>query len=514
MKNHRRPAALALAVCALFAACANNPSSADDELIEEITDGFFEELADETISVTAAENSETEITEENEIIFGDETLSETDAETDTETSLPENTEENIYDLLTESELANKTVKWLSYYDPWNESSNSAEPEAIAAAKLFEEKYGGKIEYYPTTWVSRIDDLATMVLGGQEIDLYPCGDDLVKCVINGTLQSYDGYVDWNSPIWSGIKDINDRYKVGGSHYFMICSARENFVVYYNKKTIRENGFDDPWELYKNGEWTLGKFADMLEAFADTEHDRYGLDGWFNVNALTLQSGTSAVSLENGRLVNNFSDAAFERVMNYQYELHNRGCVMDKAFFDWSAQEYFIGEGRELFYISGIWDMQYQPAYWTKIFGSEEDAAFVPLPRDEKADKYYCDAMLNGYGLCRGAGNPEGAVRLAECAAAAYGDENIKAQSDQRYKTEYGWTNEMLEIRDEIRRLAEENPAMNIISGLPHDISLSITDVIYQPLDYGIDWETAKSSDSALVLDMLIEETNAVIENIGQ
>lgn len=56
--------------------------------------------------------------------------------------------EELADTLT-GELENKTVKWLSFYDPWHATTQgNTKPVSM---ELFEQKYGGEIEYYQTTW---------------------------------------------------------------------------------------------------------------------------------------------------------------------------------------------------------------------------------------------------------------------------------------------------------------------------------------------------------------------------
>ena len=65
----------------------------------------------------------------------------------------------VADLLT-GELENKTIKWFSFYDPFH-ATTSGNTKAISL-ELFEEKYGGEIEYIQTTWANRFNDLSTKI----------------------------------------------------------------------------------------------------------------------------------------------------------------------------------------------------------------------------------------------------------------------------------------------------------------------------------------------------------------
>lgn len=423
-------------------------------------------------------------------------------EVNTETLAPEEDEQmqNLADSLT-GELDNKVVKWLSFYDPWHATGEQGNSKPVST-ELFEKKYGGEIKTYTTTWANQYDDLSTMILGGEGIDIFPAAEAVPKCVITGMTQSYDQYIDWENPLWQSVKDLNDMFEIGDSHYLMACQATAGYVVYYNKNTIEANGFDDPKELYENGEWTLDKFKEMLMAYVDTENEQYGLDGWFNCTPLYLASGTPSISLTDGKLVNNMTDAAFERAMLYQADLNKNGLVLDKSLFDWNPQIQFIGEGKELFYIGGLYEIESAPEIWTEKFGNVEDVFFVPIPKDEDADKYYYNAEIDCYNLCKDAGNPEGAVRLMECVIASYSDENAVAINNEKHKNDYGWTDEMIEMKDEVTRLTKENPVRDIYGGMSDEVSSLVSDAVNQAIQGG-DWYSSR--------DSIYETVNAYIED---
>ncbi len=418
-----------------------------------------------------------------------ETTTQLTVELNTETLAPEQEEQvaNLADSLPDMELSNKTVKWLSFYDPWHPSgAGNSKPISM---ELFEKKYGGDVEYIETTWATQYDDLATAVLGGEGIDFFPGIEAVPKCVISGITQSFDEYVDWENPLWKSVKELNDTYAVGGKHYFMACQSTSGYVVYYNRETIEDLGYDDPKDLYEKGEWTMDKFKSMLMDFVDPEAGTYGLDGWFNQTPLYLASGVPSISIKDGKMSNNLMDPDLERAMSFQYDLFKNGLVLDKSQFSWNTQIQFMGEGKELFYIGGFYEVETAPEIWREKFG--EGMFFVPIPRDEKAEKYYYNAGLDGYNLCSGAGNPEGTARLMECIIASYDDENAVKINDDKHQADYGWTDEMIEMKKEVERLTNENPIADIYGGLPKDTADIVGNLINQPLT-GTDWYTARES----------------------
>lgn len=478
MKNMKKVLALTagLSIIGSLTACGNNDDSSGH--------GYLMEQSETTPPVTVAINTETLAPEQEEQV------------------------QDLADSLADAELENKTVKWLSFYDPWHPTGQgNSKP---VSTELFEKKYGGEIQYYPTTWANQYSDLSTFILSGEGIDFFPASEAIPKCVINGMTQSYDSYIDWNNPLWNSVKELNDKFAVGGSHYLMACQATEGYVVYYNRQTIEENGFDDPKELYENGEWTMEKFKSMLMDFVDNDAEMYGLDGWFNCTPLYLASGVPSISLNDGKVVNNLENADFERAMGFQYELNRNGLILDKSLFNWTPQIQFMGEGKELFYIGGLYEIESDPEIWTKNFGNAEDVFFVPIPRDEQADKYYYNAEIDCYNLCVGAGNPEGVARLMECVIASYSDENAQAINDQKHKDDYGWSDEMIEMRNEVRRLTQENPVRDIYGGLSNDVSKIISDAINQPLG-GTDWYSVRESVNDVVNNG-VDEVNEQIDSL--
>lgn len=418
---------------------------------------------------------------------------------------------DVSELLPDVELENKNIKWFSFYDPFN-ASTSGNTKALSL-ELFESKYGGTIEYVPTTWQARFTDLSTNILGGTGIDFIAGGDldSFPKGVPNGQFEAYDQYVDFDSELWSSVKELNDQFELKGKHYLIATQASAGEVVIYNRQTIEANGFDDPAELLENGEWTWTAFKNMLLDYVDPDAEQYGLDGWFNEKPLMLTCGVAPVELRDGQLVENLFDERLEKSMNFMYELNQFGLVLDKSLFNWSVHPEFIGEGKELFYISGIYALEGAPDIWTVSFGNPEDVMFVPVPKADDADKYYLPAGLDAYMLCKGAQNPEGVARFMECIIAASYDEGAREIADNKLRNDYGWTDEMIEMRYKVSELTAENPMYSIHTGCPTDMYNMLDSGEYgiRAAFYGHDWPSVRES-LAEAVTVLIDEFNQSLD----
>lgn len=446
--------------------------------------------------------------------------SDTPEETTTQATVPINTAElseedaeqvkGVADLLT-GELENKTIKWFSFYDPFH-ATNSGNTKALSL-ELFEEKYDGVIEYIPTTWENRFNDLSTKIIGGEGLDFIAGGDldSFPNGVTNGMFQSVDEYIDYDSDLWAPVKDLNDMFFLGGHHYLIATAATTGQVVYYNRQTIEAYGLDDPADQLEEGTWTWDAFKQDLLEFCDSEAGNYGLDGWFNEKPLMMTSGAPALEIKDGRLSDNFYSPDLERAMNFQRELFDNGLILDKNLTGWKTHIEYIGEGRELFYISGLYEINASPDIWTKTFGEPEDVMFVPLPKDPNADAYYLPAGLEAYMLCKGAQNPEGVIKFMECILAANSDDRTKQINRDKSVEDYGWTEEMLEMRDKIDAMTAEHPVYDLCSGVQPDLN-SLVDsgqTGVRAAFQGGDWATVRESLD-MAAQIYIDEFNAELE----
>lgn len=143
------------------------------------------------------------------------TTTATEGTTTTQATVAVNTEglkddeqtvlETAMSQLQDVELENKEIKWLAHYtkNPGTDGQSKG-----VDLEMFEQKYGGYVTDYQTTYENRYNDLSTYILGGEGIDFFP-GDDvynLPKGVNSGMFQPVDDYIDINSAIWQNTKEI--------------------------------------------------------------------------------------------------------------------------------------------------------------------------------------------------------------------------------------------------------------------------------------------------------------------
>lgn len=406
------------------------------------------------------------------------------------------------ELLT-GELESKKIKWMATWDINPGPTGKNVPIELA---LFQERYGGEIEYYAVTWENRYDKLAAAIQSGEGIDFFSASDsDAFPKGAKGMFAPIDDYIDFDSPLWSDVKDVNDSIMWNGNHYVAVVFVTgDNCAVIYNRDTIEEAGLEDPAVLYEQGNWTWDTFEDILIKFVDKDNKKFGIDGWWFEFGLMSTTGVPPVTIENQKLVNNLGAPAMERVQNYLYELYNKDCIaICTESFGSKDMPNYIGEGKTLFYPCGLYQFYCEPEQWQKKFG--ENAFFVPMPKDPEADEYYVPTGMDAFVMVKGGQNPEGVAKYLDCKRYTLLNDKVRSIADEQMVEDYGWSQDMIDMKDSMQSLAEENPVYDFSKGVSADCG-EILDINLRNCARGIcPWnETYDSIFSAV--DQIIKEVN--------
>lgn len=284
------------------------------------------------------------------------------------------------------DLENKTIKWMSDWDINSDDTGKTTPVELA---VFQERYGGKVEFHQTTYANRYDDLANAINSDEGIDFF-----------------YGG--NWDA------------------------------------------------------------FQDMLSSFVDTSNEHYGIDSWYFESGLSASTGVPYVGLEDGKLVNNLRNEAIEDYQNWMYDLWQSDYIaLGVGDYGWTSRDYYIGEGKLLFYPCGLWTLSSEKSQWSKTFG--EDVFFVPVPQYDKADAYYIPTNVNAYCFVKGGHNPEGVGKFMDCFRFSKVSEGAQQISDQQFRDDYEWTDEMIDMKNKMNEMALEHPVFDYYNGISTDVT---------------------------------------------
>lgn len=356
--------------------------------------------------------------------------------------------------------AGKVAKWYSNWD----FHNYSEDEVVNTGFFtFTEKYSCEIEWIEYTWEERYTYLANLVLSGASPDFTPAAAELFPMkAIKGVIAPVNDYVDYANPLWADMKEYAEKYfSIGDRIYFILTDMTFDLVCPYNRRVMRECGFDDPAELYANDEWTWDVFKEMCLDFTDSDADRYALDGWYFSLAFMHSSGVPTVGYDttSGIFVSNIDDPRLERAAQVLYDLNKAEVIYPYWNNNWSIRNSIDGGGMKngycLFQPISDWAFTGPVEDISAVWGDvrENELMFVPMPRDPNGDGvYYQDIKSTGFALVTGGTNHDTAVLLAMCDRFKILDPTVVGIDRYQKEHTYLWTEEMLDMYDECYRLA--------------------------------------------------------------
>lgn len=444
--------------------------------------------------------------------------------TTTEKKLEDSQQEVIDSIANDStsdtrQLTNTEIQWFSF---WDINPTSSEDKDIGVdLALFKSKYNGTIKYVSTTWENKFDDLAALVMAGTSPDF--CGADdmdmFPKGAIKQMIEPIDDYIDFDSDLWKDVKTASDQFMYKDKHYVGISRIDPAYIWIYNRTVFEDLPYEDPAELWHKGEWNWDTFSEMCIDFTDAENDKYAMDAWYYENALTESTGLPLIGMKDGNIVNNIESPEIAKAQDMMYELQKNNVVYPKNEHEWNVRGgkdkwgTGLASGLTLFYPIGFWAIE-DALSVTEPFGdiANNEVMFVPVPCAKDSDAQYIPSRVHGFCIVRNAPNPEGVAAWLDCTRYAEADPNAKSITEEQLRNDYGWTDDMLDMRAEIYAMAAEHPVFEFAQGVSKDIS-NLTDNIIKASMNPAGSESWASTVSAnkKALDFLIEEAQANIEN---
>ncbi len=372
----------------------------------------------------------------------------------------------------------KKIRWLSHW---------AIDETQASTELFKTVYGipeegdesyGKdanniFDYINVDYQARYDQLGKMVVSGQSPDIFQFE------IINypytawkNLFQPIDQYIDFSDPAWDPTRDVMKMFEWGGENYCAITVVGLDQLLWYRKSVIGENGLNDPYELYRAGNWNWTTFLEMCDKFSDPDNNKFCIDGWQVPDRMVSTTGVPFIGIVDGKLQSNLYNADIERAMNtvidtlykenYRYPRHELN--------SWSQNVMNWVTGDTLFYatLSNAIKDEFQPYF--KRYKWEEDEVFcVPFPKDPQTEKYYHTAKIDSFMLCDGAPNTAGFTAWTQCVLATqYDEETAKIGRDKLKKDYLGYSDAVLDMLDELQFGGVLTPVFDFKAGIGQDI----------------------------------------------
>lgn len=386
-------------------------------------------------------------------------------------------------------LSNPTVQFLSEWD-----LNPAEGQPVSVTlELFQTKFGGRIEHIYTTFNERYSKLATLISADESPDMFSAGDMDVfpKGVVGNQFEPLDPYIDFDSDLWKPMSEVNDLFSINNKHYVGAIDVESDCVMFYNKRTITENGLDDPVELLEKGQWDWDALWKMMDQFCDRSQEKFATDGWWFEGAISLTTGTPYIGMKDGKVVHNLDTANIEKVQDYMLNMKKNDLPFPKGEYGWKVIPKNIADGKTLFYPIGVYAL-YPYNNIIQDFGAMEDVMFVPMPKCPTADNYYLPARVSGFSLCKGAPNPEGVAAYLNCAMATRDSEVAAEIGKKQAFEEYKWTQEQWDMLEKVNEMTAEHPVVEMYNAVSTTIAEYVNNPMKEGYNSGASWVQTRDS----------------------
>ena len=200
---------------------------------------------------------------------------------------------------------------------------------------------------------------------------------------------------DKPWWA--KDISDSCDINGNLYVLSGDISSKplgaaMCLYFNKRIFDELGFDYPYDMVRDGEWTFDNFSYMVrkagrdlngDGVMKSEDDQFGLIAgqWEEpINILYAAGQKIYDKNEDGELeltlYSNKTVAVYDAFFSL---MNNEACIMSSAGRGYASGDAW-GNGRQMF--QGA-ELQHAAIYRNM----DDDFGILPYPKFDEEDDYH-------------------------------------------------------------------------------------------------------------------------------
>lgn len=277
--------------------------------------------------------------------------------------------------------------------------NAKETQASTVIDRFTKETGIKIKWTVGTDYSQIA-VAARVAAGDSPDVTRVRSSLYPTNLKVLQPLSDINFNFNDKHWD--KNIMKAYTVNGKTYAAMLKDSpytQYPVVCYNSNLIENYGLEDPYALWKKGNWTWNKMHSIAGEFLEAAGEGYN-----GISQSSIQYadclGVPMVTVENEKIVSNISNPKFLTACKYMAQAYSEG-LYDTTPRDLDA----FNSEKLLFLITSTISMR-NGHYTFRELKEKGNAKCVPLPKvDGQSDYYASIDEWEAYGICKGAKNAD-------------------------------------------------------------------------------------------------------------
>lgn len=284
---------------------------------------------------------------------------------------------------------------------WNPAKEVTGAESVIAN--FEKLTGIKVKWNVVSYAGYEDKIAALVNSNSSPDLiryyspsihrmYLCQD-----VKTATGQDFKGDI-WDSRVTSQYTIKGKIYGVNLKNTFV----QQPKVLMYRKSVVESAGIEDPYLIWKRGEWTWDKFLEICKEFQENTSST-GYQPWItNVGIDLLDfAGIELFKFDGSKYTNNLKDPEVYKALKQMCDLKAADIVSSAV-----RDQKVFKQGTTLFMTFNSIANRKTNANLAEV-KQENDLYCVPLPAIKGRENIQNISELEAYGIPKGAKNP-GAV----------------------------------------------------------------------------------------------------------
>lgn len=288
-------------------------------------------------------------------------------------------------------LKGKTITVMNW-NPLSEYTGASQ-----VIKDFQSATGISIRWQVENFSTYLSKLASMVASGNAPDVVRLRTPLPGGLISLQDVSVTGY-DFNDDAWD--KWVQNAYTVNGKVYGINVAnthIASPTMLQYNKSLISKYDLDDPYTLWKKGQWTYDNFIKICRSYKEASGADYA-GSFYDYAEISSMFGISGPVTFNGSTYTNIVKTNdFVNVTQKICDLVNKDYILGKWKFD------DFSKGKCLFWIGTAVYARRQNAYFTEL-KKANSLYSVPMP-SVNGKEYTLFTELEAYGIPKGAKTPK-------------------------------------------------------------------------------------------------------------
>ena len=283
---------------------------------------------------------------------------------------------------------------------WNDVSDVTDAQTVIDG--FTKDTGIKVNWVKGTYTNYATEIASKVAAKEGPDIVRLKD--LNLGLLSVLQPMDDIEGFNVNDSAWDTDVKNYYSVNGKTYGINMEntlIQQPKILWYNRSLISKYDLEDPYTLWKKGEWTYDKFVQVCEDFLEEASSEYLPWSTNQFSDVADMMGAGAVLYKDGKFVSNMDDPNLLKGWQMFASLRDKEIVNDTIY-----ERDRFGSGKILFFSDSTISGRRTHYYWPDL-KSTGSLGCVPMPSMEGIDFVQEFTEYEAYGIPKTAKNPEAA-----------------------------------------------------------------------------------------------------------